>query len=1041
MKIEAGSLLEKTLQKDSPFEKARITTDFSEVVKTKQADALSHANRSAHAGYDKDDVKAKSAVEEIQQKMAGQLSAAERKDQMSMLANTLSEEDYRKLQEDGYLERDMDSDAIVTVVDKIKVQLAKAGVDVSKMADGLSAEQLEMVTGSITAANQLQKSFSAADIPTTEDNLSEGMDAYIQAQELRPLSDGAIKYMLDNRLNPSISNLYKAEYSGSAAYVLPENTEIDFTALQFQMEQVITAAGDKVNAQSIADSQWMIKSEIPYTVENYTYMQKLRGLQLPAEGTQVADAIALAVAEGDRPADAMLLPEFSVTAQAEHAVQVVTDAADEDIAYLVSNNMEITVESLEQTARLREQGSLDMTDAKAVAQTVAEATAVSTETLASLNDKELAFLTAKRVLEETRLAMTTEANRALIKQGISIDTKPLEVLVEQLKEQESNYYTKLLGEPTGALFEETTQKVSDLKQMPAYVLGMRGYNLDTVNGLHEAGKVLQDTFDKAGESYEALMTAPRKDLGDNIQKAFANVDDILTDLDMETTPENQRAVRILAYNSLDITEESILTMKNADERVQRTFANLTPATVREMIHAGINPLDMSLEELNRQAEAIRAENTDAEGERFSEYLWKLEQNHGISKEERESYIGIYRLLNQVEKTDGAAIGALISQGAQLTMRNLLTAVRSAKKSGMDYTVDDEFAGIDSAETNFKSITDQIETAYQANCMKDVMETLTPVTLEKILESPDWENYTPEQLKAALAEYAEELKSTEQAEDNAYVKYRLSEIQQAAEADEEVYRLLERYELPNTVNHVLAANRMVSKRNQIFSQLFNSDEVFSGEQVDFAAIQEEILRRFSNALKTPKEMAAAQEVLAETAENVMKTMIADEEHITSMDIRELKLMNTQMSIAGKMAEEENYTVPVLVGGEVTGMSLKIVRGTKKKGMVEVMFETAKAGKIAACIAAKEEGITGLIAADSPQMKERFESCKDMLSEAFGEECSLNFAYEKHLDFARFSQNSSMEQETEAAENTEYEVQTTRLYKIAKSFLETVKELEF
>ncbi|MBO5373501.1 MAG: hypothetical protein J6A75_12420 [Lachnospiraceae bacterium] len=1041
MKIEAGSLLEKTLQKENPFEKARITTEFSDIVKGKKTGDIEHTFRMGQIGYDKDEVTAKSAVEEFQEKMAGQLSAAERKDQMSVLANTLSEEDYRKLQEDGYLDvDDMDSHTITTVVDKIKVQLAKAGVDVSKMADGLSKEQLEMITGSIASANQLQKSFQAADIPVTEKNMSEGMDAYQLAAELQPLSDGAIKYMLDNHLMPSVSNLYKAEYSGSASYVMAEDVQIDFTALQVQIEQVITAAGAEVNAKTIEASQWMIQSEIPYTVDNFSYMQKLRGLQLPAENTQIADAIALAVAEGDRPADAMLLQEYTLTAQAEHAVQVVTDAADEDIAYLVSNNMEITVESLEQTAKLRQQGVIDLTDAKAV---IESSTTVGTDAAENtvITSKELAFLTAKRVLEETRLAMTTEANRALLKQGITIDTKPLEALVEQLKEQENTFYTKLVGESAGALFEETTQKVSDLKQMPAYVLGMRGYNLDTVRGLHEAGQVLQDTFTKAGESYEALMTAPRSDLGDNIQKAFANVDDILTDLGLEISEENQRAVRILAYNSLDITEEAIMTMKHADERVQRTFANLTPATVREMIREGINPLDMNLDVLNQQAEAIRSENMDAEGERFSEYLWKLEQNHGISQEERESYIGIYRLLHQIEKTDGAAIGALISQGAQLTMRNLLTAVRSAKKSGMDYTVDDEFAGVDQSEAGFKSITEQIETAYQNNCMKDVMETLTPNTLEKLLESSDWENYTPEQLKAALEDYAKEMTAQEQETDNAYVRYQLSEIQQAADADEEVYRLLERYELPNTVNNVLAANRLVSKRNQVFSQLFNSEEVFSGEEVDFAAIQEEILQRFVHALKTPKEMAAAQEVLAETAENVMKTMIADKEHITSMDIRELKLMNTQISIAGRMAEEENYTIPVMVGDEVTGMSLKIVRGKKYKGMVEIMFETSKAGKVAACISAKEEGMDGLVAADSPAMKERLEYFKGRLAEAFGEECHLNFAYEKHLDFARFSQNSVAEQNTDTKEGEEYEVQTARLYKIAKSFLEVVKELEF
>ena len=47
--------------------------------------------------------------------------------------------------------------------------------------------------------------------------------------------------------------------------------------------------------------------------------------------------------------------------------------------------------------------------------------AVSVEVSTSIT-----FVTAKRQLEETRLAMTTEANYALLKRGISIDTKPLE---------------------------------------------------------------------------------------------------------------------------------------------------------------------------------------------------------------------------------------------------------------------------------------------------------------------------------------------------------------------------------------------------------------------------------------------------------------------------------------------------------------------------------------------------------------------------------------------------------------------------------------
>ena len=37
---------------------------------------------------------------------------------------------------------------------------------------------------------------------------------------------------------------------------------------------------------------------------------------------------------------------------------------------------------------------------------------------------------------------------------------------------------------------------------------------------------MKSALEKAGVQYETLMTAPRTDMGDSIQKAFRNVDDI-----------------------------------------------------------------------------------------------------------------------------------------------------------------------------------------------------------------------------------------------------------------------------------------------------------------------------------------------------------------------------------------------------------------------------------------------------------------------------------------------------------------------------------
>jgi hypothetical protein len=209
-----------------------------------------------------------------------------------------------------------------------------------------------------------------------------------------------------------------------------------------------------------------------------------------------------------------------------------------------------------------------------------------------------------------------------------------------------------------------------------------------------------------------MQSTPRADLGDSITKAFRNVDDILQDLGMETSEENQRAVRILAYNELSITNESVDEMKQADSQVQEAFNSLKPAVVREMIREGINPLQMPMEELNAKAQEIgdRLGGND-EMTKFSEFLWKLEQNNEISESERDSYVGIYRLINQVEAGDGAAIGALVSQGAPVTMENLLRAIRSEKKGGMDYRVDDDFGGVDGKRQG-ASISDQINAAYE-----------------------------------------------------------------------------------------------------------------------------------------------------------------------------------------------------------------------------------------------------------------------------------------------------------------------------------------
>ena len=853
-------------------------------------------------------------------------------------------------------------------------------------------------------------------------------------EELHTPDEGSMKYMLDNELPVTTANLYKAEFSGSATYAgMQQMTDLDYDALKQQIEAVISESGMDVNEQNMADGRWLIENGIPLTAENLEKLSTLQQLQLPLGEEEIVAVSAEAISDGIRPQD-VVLSRNDFKDQAQDALDVITNVTDEELAYVVNSGEPLTIENLKKAA-----DEIKNKDTKV--------SAASDKTAYTKSGLDL--LTARRQLEETRLKMTSEANLSLLKKGISIDTMELSQLVEELKTQENEYYSRLLSgdgiapkEADVALFRNVMDTSEALKAMPAYALGIHPVDETTLQSLYEDGAALKDTFEKAGERYETMMTAPRQDMGDSISKAFRNVDDILKDLGLETSYGNQRAVRILAYNQMELTPENIAEMKAADEEVQRAFDHLKPAVVRTMIKEGMNPLDMSFEEINTVSEQIQEEQGITEEEKFSKYLYKLEQNKEISEEERSAYIGVYRLIRQVEKTDGAAIGALLQQGGDITLRGLLTQVRSAKHGAMDYQVDDDFGGVQTKEGAGISITEQIEGAYQKNKLSDVKDGLAPEKVAPFMKDEKWLSMTPEELADAMKE-VEQKEETEAA----YRKEQVQELSQAAAAPQEVYEWLEQLDMPATVNRVLAAADYMNNRNQVFNRLFKMADRSENLSEELENIKEKIFSDFAEAVKTPKEMAEAQRKLADTAENVMKTMMMSENNLTSLDLQELKMMHTQIALGSAAAKKEEYAVPVLVQGEACNVSLKIVRGEEKKGLVDVVFETDRLGRVAAQLRAGKEKISGYIAAESKETTALFEShakeWESLFAQEPGQEVSISYMTgEIKKDGIHHSTEVSSENtdKTEEKNSSDTEIQTKTLYGMAESFLKAVKSLE-
>lgn len=968
-----------------------------------------------------------------------------RRNDMIVTASTTTSDDYKAAKDDGY-------DVIVTETDKIKAVLAKAGVDISIYGDDLSREQLTDITGSQTEAAMLVNQMKAYDIPATDDNIKAGTDAIDRAKSITNIANETKAYLVRNNMNPTVSNVYKATYSSSQVQNYKQKVGITdnvkqlyddnqygdkgagsqgkisdelFDELKPQLKQILEEAHIDSSDENLNQCRWLIDEDIAVTPDNVLLANQIDGITAAGENVSsdfYARAVTEALAMGKKATDATMSQDGLTFDMAKKACDVLGEATAEDIVTLESDNIPITIENLSKliAARGKDSAASQASANKALDNQITDS-------------REARLVTAQRKLEEARLSMTAEANLSLIKKGVSIDTEPIERVVELLKQQENKYYGALFGESSVeasddrvCMYNNVCDIFNQMKQQPAYVLTLESAD-DTVYELYTAGKAMKQSLEAAASGYETLMTSPRADMGDSISKAFQNVDDILKELQIDTSESNRRAVRILAYNSTDITEDNIKQIKSVDEQVQRAFSDMTPAVTLEMIKRGISPLDMSMSDISETARRIKSENPDERDEKFSEFLWKLEKKNEISEEERDSYIGIYRLISQVEQSDGAVIGSLVNQGADITMKNLLTAVRVRGKSAMDYKVDDTFAGVDSVSRGIK-IDSQIESAYHTNCLRDVLDTLSPEKME-FVKYDSWLDMTPEQLRQAVYEANEDNALSEQ-----YATEQLRQFNQAVSVPENVYAFLEKYDVKTTAVNLMAASRLMKNPSEAVRNLWER-----GDSATARALLDETLRRFSESVKNPKELAQAQETLADTAEHVMDSMIIEDRHIGSIDIRQMKLLCSQLRIASNMSRQENYIVPIETADGVTGMKLSIVRGEDKKGLVDIFLEDKKCGRVAAYFEAKENSVSAMIVTDDEQTKKLFEDNITMFEAGIsdGEQrVRIDVALEHDIS-AKESKMS--DNETEKQLDGSESVQTTRLYHIAEQFIVNVQRV--
>jgi len=660
---------------------------------------------------------------------SAELQVQNMRNQMTVLSHTMSDEDFAKLSEEGFDPSEMNPEEAVTILDKIKAELLKAGEHIAGFTDNMDMTTLAAAVGSSSLAADLAESFAVRDLPLDKQNVEQVLWALDIAKQVKTPTDSSYYYMAANGMEATLMDFYLAGASGSMPGQEQSNPyfaeEVDGYVTKnvgdgsdssLILEQEIQKLLEKLELPTDEESKklasWLVEKGLPIDVDHMRRMQDVFAVPFPLQSKQVMETAVAAIVEG------VPVGEKSLT------------EADTYIS-------------------------------KAV------------ELLARYQGEEgLALVQDRLKLEEVRLHMTVEANVKLLKSGFAIDTAPIEETIEALKQAEAELakeYFPQAEQPLAsyALYKETGSVLKQLPQLPLELVGRLSLRMqeETLQQIHEEGVQLASAYKAAGERYETLWTSPRADLGDSLKKAFANVDEILKDLNYEATEENRKAVRTLGYNRMEVSSENMERVKEAQRSVDAVIRQMTPAATLKMIRDGVNPLESTLEQLNRYFTELPEEFAVA-AEKYSKFLYQLEKQGEITPQEREAFIGCYRLLSQLEKSDGAAVGALVNIGGELNFQNLLSAIRTGRFKSMDVQVNDMVGALSEEAVMKLSISEQIEKGF---------------------------------VKEKAAETRKQL-------------------QEAGTAPKESFHMLERGEMPTTAQNLVAAKMLEQEAPTLFEGL-------------------------------------------------------------------------------------------------------------------------------------------------------------------------------------------------------------------------------
>lgn len=906
-------------------------------------------------------------------------SASGAKLSLKALMMKLSGADAVKLDEDGFNLTDATPDDMVNIIEKIKIELAMHSDDYVNYGTAVSKDKIESVTGSAATAANVESRMQGADIAVNDESVAEVKGALEKSSELKPLSENTKNYMVANGIEPSIAGIYQAQAATSSSISADGVTigrcanvvsDADFEALRPGIEKIIASAGLEVNDKTLADARAFIDAQIPVTKENLEYKAQLDLIDIDmiqADSDEMLNKILDNMKLGGKAENTLVTG--SPIDDIRTALDTINRAEYADAANVVSKGETFTIASLKLEIDAR---------SFSIEYSAASVSTGNSEVRNQASDVQQAADKAYDTLITARVLMSANASIYLVKNNISILTTPIDELNSMLMEFEQ----------ADGMYEEAQIAYTD-------VLEAR----KTLNEIvRNPARVFASMFDKMNETYEAVGTQIRGDLGDSLKKAVqGSADDIIKELGLEGTDEDKEAIKVLAANNMDMTRENVETVKSVNAMINNLIKNMKPETVLNMIKDGVNPMNASIEKVNEYLTEANDKASKDNEEKFSKFLYKLDRTNGITKEQRKQFIGIYQMMNIFTRDAGVAAGALIKQGAEVTMNNLMTAYNSRKHYDMDAVIDENTGMAEvSGTANYYSA------LFMANG-----GLVTPNTLKNVDNSSGIGEQSVEMFIEQLEDNYDAA-----AEEQYYEEY-LKEQQAAVQAGADILRQIRNADTEINSGNIQAVKAFLESGQFPDIRGIKTTRDYARDSIEKIGHKEKLSLMY-------------EEMKDETEEELQEVLSKAGDLDTQIDVNyegflDLRLKDRTIGYIKNLALRHDYRIPYITDSGSTGMlKLTLVQDDDNKGRISVNMLSSVLGKVSVEAKADRESLGMYIVSDTAVSDEGSQLLEDMeesLKEGFGfTNVSVNIRKSSDVPYVTY----------EAAADS---VATDKLYEIA------------